>query len=318
MAKIVYASGYNIGFAGMERFHPFDLRKYGRVWQRLRQEFGTVVRERHLRPAGPVSLQQLLLVHSETYLEKLRNPLYLAGALEVPQVAKLPRWLVDFYVLRPMRWATAGTILAAETALEEGMAINLGGGFHHAKPERGEGFCVYSDIGVSVAQLRSEGRLKDHQRVVYIDTDAHQGNGVCHVFRNDSRVFLFDIFNRQIYPAADSVARERIDCAIPVLSDCSDDEYLGQLERRLPPFLDSVTREEVGLAIYNAGTDVVKDDPLGQMNLSPETVFQRDMLVMKELRERGIPTLMVLSGGYTRDSCQLVARSVAWLLQSSL
>jgi histone deacetylase 11 len=158
--------------------------------------------------------------------------------------------------------------------------------------------------------------LAENARVAYIDLDAHQGNGVCHAFLDDDRVFIFDIYNPMLYPSQDAVAAGRIDCAIWMTFVNEEREYLGELEARLPPFLDSITRSKpVGLAIYNAGTDIVAGDPLGQLNVSAEGVLRRDLFVVGELRRLGIPTLMLLSGGYTRTSYQLVADSVIRLLE---
>jgi histone deacetylase 11 len=201
-AAVVYSPHYDITFFGVERLHPFDSRKYVRAWAVLRERFGKALRASHLRPAGPVNDADLRTVHTDLYLDtRLRSPAYLARALEVPQVARAPRWLIDWRVLRPMRWATAGTILAAREALRSGgVVMNLSGGYHHAGSDRGEGFCLYADVGVAVAVLRHDGLLAADDRVLYVDLDAHQGNGVARVFAHDPKVFLFDLYNRDIYP----------------------------------------------------------------------------------------------------------------------
>lgn len=314
MPKVVYSRHYNIGFYGLERLHPFDTRKYGRVWRLLHQHFGRRLSEMKIATDRAASRDELLLVHSEAYLNKLRDSSYLARALEVPIVSRTPGWLVDRHVLKPMRWATRGTMQAAEAALDEGLAVNLSGGYHHAKPDEGEGFSIYADIGIAVASLRKQGRLSPTDRFVYVDTDAHQGNGVCHTFMSDNRAFLFDIFNGSIYPRYDTEARQRVDCAIPITAACTDAEYMQALRSRLPGFLDSVCRSPVGLAIYNAGTDVFAEDPLGGLRISAATIVERDLYVVSELRKRNLPTVMVLSGGYTKESYQLVAASVIELL----
>jgi histone deacetylase 11 len=315
MLRIVYSRHYNISFFGFERLHPFDSRKYGRAWRALRQHFGSALRQYHVKPTGPASLDELLLVHTQAYLQQLGDPKYVARALELPLVSRLPSWIIDYAVLRPMRWATRGTIVAAEEALKNGVAINLSGGYHHAKPNQGEGFSIYADAGIAVASIRSRGLVSDSARIVYIDTDAHQGNGVCHTFMNDQRVFIFDMFNWLIYPAYDVNARKRIDCEVPVTSDITNAEYLDELEKRLPGFLDSVCNSPVGLAIYNAGTDVIEKDPLGGLNISAETILRRDLFVVDALRKRGIPTVMVCSGGYTQQSFRLIADSVIGIIE---
>lgn len=313
---IVYSSHYNIGFYGIERLHPFDSRKYGRVWNVLRRHFGSSLRKLHVKPTRAATREELLLVHTDVYLKKLCDPKYIAGAIEVPLIAKLPSWAFDWHILRPMRWGTSGTILAARKALESGLAINLSGGYHHAKPDGGEGFSLYADIAIAVEAMRAEGKLAATDRIVYVDTDAHQGNGVCHCFMNDPRAFLFDIFNHQVYPAYDIDAKNRIDCKIGIPSFTKDGEYLHELRAQLPGFLDSVTKSQVGLAIYNAGTDVFEEDPLGSLGISAKGIYERDLFVIDELRRRGIPTVMVLSGGYTRQSYQLVADSVIGIVES--
>jgi histone deacetylase 11 len=313
MPRIVYSRRYNIGFYGLERLHPFDSRKYGRAWRAIRSALGASAKKLLRSVDRPVSREELLLVHSPEYLDQLRDPAMVARVLELPVVSRLPGWLVDRHVLSPMRWATRGTILAAEAALQEGLVINLGGGFHHAKPGSGEGFCAYADAAIAIRSLRERKLLAETDRVIHIDTDAHQGNGVSHTFLGDNRVFLFDIFHGSIYPYGDVAAKGRIDCAIPVTSRCTESEYQGLLERHLPGFLDSVGRSKIGLAIYNAGTDVFAGDPLGRLNLSAAAILKRDLYVVGELRRRGLPTVMLLSGGYTRQSYRLVADSVVAL-----
>ncbi len=318
MTRIVYSRHYNIGFYGLERLHPFDSRKYGRAWRTLRRHFGSSISGLHVRPSRPASREELALVHTGDYLAKLSDSKYVAGALEVPAIGRLPSWAIDWQVLSPMRWATRGTILAATEALQHGFAVNLSGGYHHAKPDRGEGFSIYSDIAIAVASLRSQNLIEQTARIAYIDTDAHQGNGVCHAFMSDNRVFIFDIFNSHIYPIFDVDARKRIDCEVAITESITDAEYMRELQERLPGFLDSVARSPIGLAIYNAGTDVLAGDPLGNLNISEPTIRERDLFVVNQLRNRGIPTIMVLSGGYTKLSYQLVANSVIGIIEMEI
>jgi histone deacetylase 11 len=317
MPRIVYSRHYNIGFFGLERIHPFDSRKYGRAWRCLRHHFGDSLRRIWVRPLRPVTHEELLKVHELEYLNRLRQPKYVSSALEIPLLRYAPSWLIDWCVLRPMRWATMGSMVAAKESLRHGFAVNLGGGFHHAKPDGGEGFCIYSDIALAIHSLRQEGLLAADDRIAYVDLDAHQGNGVCHTFMHDKRVFIFDMYNSMIYPSYDVDARKRIDCDVRLRNKCHDVNYLRELTTRLPGFLDSIAQERrVALAIYNAGTDVFSDDPLGGMRLSADAILRRDLFVVQELRKRGFPTLMLLSGGYTRTSYKLIADSVIRLLES--
>lgn len=126
---------------------------------------------------------------------------------------------------------------------------------------------------------------------------------------------IFDIFNSLIYPVGDGEAQDRIDCKIGIPSFTTGPEYLGELHDRLPGFIDSTCNSRVAMAIYNAGTDVLDTDPLGGLSIPAATIRERDLYVVGELRKRGIPTVMVLSGGYTRQSHQLVADSVIPLME---
>jgi len=315
LVEIVYSRRYNISLFGIERLHPFDSRKYGRAWALLRRQFGDSLLRRHTRVDRPVTNEELSWVHTAQYLGRLRSPANVAAALEIPWLGLLPNWLLAWRVLRPMRWAVRGSVLAAQAALQTGAAVNLSGGYHHAKPNQGEGFCVFSDIALIVRQLRREKRLDPGDAVIYVDLDAHQGNGVCHQFMHDSRVFIFDLYNRDIYPRDDFQARERIDCNVPVPFNCAGAQYLATLRRTLPPFLASLAKTNPRLALYNAGTDVFAGDKLGGLGLSAEEVLARDLFVIKQFQEHRLPFVLLLSGGYSRQSYRLVANTVSHLLR---
>ena len=317
--RVIYHPRYNIGFFGLERLHPFDSRKYGRAWSLLEKELGSQLLDCHVRVDRPVSDSELLLVHSRAYLDSLRNAKAIATTLEMPAFQMFPAWLLRWRVLQPMRWAVRGSVLAAREALKHGLAVNLSGGYHHAKPDHGEGFCVFSDAALIVRQLKQEGLILEQDRVAYIDLDAHQGNGVCHQFQNDPSVFIFDMYNRDIYPKNDYEARERIDCNLPLPFNCTGAEYRRTLGGKLPGFLDSISRSgPVKLAIYNAGTDVFSEDKLGGMCLSADDILARDLSVITELRKRRIPVVMVLSGGYSGESYRLVAATVSHLIKNGV
>ena len=191
--RLIYSPHYNIGLLGLERLHPFDSRKYARAVKDLRRRFGRARLHRHLvKPPRPIPHDQLLVVHTKDYLQRLRNPTFIAKILEVPPIRFLPRWLIDHAVLKPMRYAAAGTILAAQEAMAHGLAINLSGGYHHASPDEGHGFCVYADVALAVHDLRQSDKLKPDDKIVNIDLDAHQGDGVCKSFADDPRVLIYD------------------------------------------------------------------------------------------------------------------------------
>lgn len=314
MPAVVYSRQVNLGVPGMERLHPFDGHKYARAWALLKEKLGLRLEAAAVEIDRPISDAELTRVHTPEYLARLKERDVVAEALEISALRHLPYALLNTAVLEPMRWAVRGSILAAREAFKVGLAVNLGGGFHHAKPDRGEGFCLLNDIALLVQQSRDDGAL-DGKRVVVIDLDAHQGNGVSHCFAEDRDVFLFDMFNAHVYPSQDRIARDRVDCAVPLDWGCRGHEYLRLLQEKLPGFLDSVGRTKpIGLAICNAGTDVFAGDELGCLELSADDVLKRDLFTINELRRRQIPTVFLTSGGYTQESHRLIAATVEHLL----
>ena len=291
---------------GLRFLHPFDSYRARRVYVELRRELGLGTsrsRARLVAPLGPVSDQELLLVHTPEYLDSLRDPQVLATAIEVMVLALTPRAFLNWCLVTPMRWAVSGTLLAFREALREGLAFNLTGGFHHAKTDRGEGFCLFNDIAYAIKTLQAEGRITT---VLYVDLDAHQGNGVCQVFASDPRVKIFDVYNAQVYPQGEDELRARLDASFPLQCETRDDAYLELLERELPPFM----AQPADLVVYNAGSDIVRGDRLGALSISPQAVLRRDQIVIKESRRRGVPLVFLPSGGYTRDSYRLISRTI--------
>lgn len=265
----------------------------------------------------PVSEQDLKIVHTDDYLSLLNNSrfgsLYLAQALELPLLQLLPVSVLKSAILVPMRWATMGTIVAAEAALTSSIAINLSGGYHHASQDRGEGFCIYSDIAIAIAKLRLQEKIKSTDKVAIIDLDAHQGNGLERIFYEDESIYFFDMYNQDIYPG-DQEAKERINSKIELSYGTDSEQYLKLLTEKLPLFLSNIG--QVKIAFYNAGTDIFDSDPLGGLKVSKSAVLQRDIFVSETLTKLGIPWTMVLSGGYTRESYILVADSVSHILKT--
>jgi histone deacetylase 11 len=311
MVYVVYDRRYNFGFPGSQRLHPFDLRKFARAWKLLGQHLGARLPEMHVTVPSVASDEELLLVHEAAYLESLRQSAVIAQAVEIPALRRAPWWLLNRFVLQPMRWATAGTIIAGRIALKHDLAFNLGGGFHHAKPRGGEGFSIYNDIAVMIRSLRKDGLLGTDARIAYIDLDAHLGNGVAWCFLDDSSVYLFDMHNCAIYPMWDLRASQRIDCPIALQPGCAGGEYLDRLQSQLPGFLDSIGRSApIALAIYNAGTDVLEGDALGNLALTPGDVLIRDRFVLQTIRDRSIPTVVLTSGGYSDQSYRAIAQMI--------
>jgi histone deacetylase 11 len=316
MPRIVYSPNYNIRLLGLERLHPFDARKYEKVWELLEEEFGAQLETLHESPKEPASFEDLAQVHLPEHLAMVQSSAGLAKAFEIGLAAYMPNFWLQSGLVAPIRWAVAGTALAGRLELEHRLAINLGGGFHHAKPHKPEGFCLFNEVALAVHILRREEKIAEDDIVAYIDLDAHQGNGVTHCFLNDRQVKILDVFNADVYPNRDEVAKNRIDVGVPLDLGTGGGKYLHELRRALPRFLDLCQRNgRVAIAFCNLGADVLLGDPLGALSLTPDELLERDELVVDALSERSIPTVTTASGGYAKDDFRTIAQSLTRLLE---
>jgi histone deacetylase 11 len=302
MVPIVYHPGYNITACGLERLHPFDGSKYRRIHDELIR-LGLRRPDDFVRPST-VTRKELCLVHSEVYLRSLWRSFNLANILEVAVIAVLPSPFTHWRVLRPMKRAVGGTILACRLALERGVAINLGGGFHHASGVHGHGFCVYADVPTALAVLHGEGRIRS---ALVVDTDAHQGDGNADAVRPWGWVRVLDFFEERLFPHP-KVAE---DVPIPLAAFTCGEDHLRRLHEHLAAELD---RARPDLLVYNAGSDVLASDPLSSLLLTPSEMAERDLAVITMARERSVPVAMVLSGGYGPLSWLAHAGSIEGIL----
>lgn len=201
---IIYSNDYNISFYGLEKTTPFDTAKYGKVANVLKKRFG----KDFYIPTSAITDAELLTVHDEAYLKSLKDRFVVARIAENSLLTVFPIGVIERKLLYPMKLATRGTIEAAERAYENKQwAINLSGGYHHAERETGDGFCFFADIPLAMNVLWKK---DPNLRIFYIDTDAHQGNGVETIFKDklkhakespkDTQLVVFDIFSDKDYP----------------------------------------------------------------------------------------------------------------------
>nr|XP_030705384.1 histone deacetylase 11 isoform X1 [Globicephala melas] len=314
---IVYSPRYNVTFLGLEKLHPFDAGKWGKVISFLKEE--KLLSDSMLVEAREASDEDLLVVHTRRYLNELKVPqesdvgscapdaqwsFAVATITEIPPVIFLPNFLVQRKVLKPLRTQTGGTIMAGKLAVERGWAINIGGGFHHCSSDRGGGFCAYADITLAIKFLFE--RVEGVSRATIVDLDAHQGNGHERDFMGDKRVYIMDVYNRHIYPG-DRFAKQAIRRKVELEWGTEDDEYLRKVERNLEKALQE---HQPDVVVYNAGTDVLEGDRLGGLSISPQGVVKRDELVFRLVRGHQVPILMVTSGGYQKRTARIIADSI--------
>ncbi|XP_058856093.1 histone deacetylase 11-like isoform X3 [Acipenser ruthenus] len=287
---IVYSPEYNITFMGLEKMHPFDAGKWGKVIGFLKEE--QLITDDNIVEAREATEDDLLVVHTRRYLNKLKNHILegsrewsfvVATITEIPPLLLLPNFLVQRRVLRPLRTQTGGTIMAGKLAIDRGWAINVGGGFHHCSSDKGGGFCAYADITLAI-----------------------KGNGHERDFMDDKRVYIMDVYNRYIYPG-DGFAKRAIKRKVELDWGTEDQEYLQKVEMHVEGALNEVKPD---VLVYNAGTDILDGDPLGGLAISPQGIIKRDEILFKAARRRKIPILMVTSGGYQKRTARIIADSI--------
>jgi acetoin utilization deacetylase AcuC-like enzyme len=273
--------------------HVFPTAKYRLVRERL-LERGLVPPEDFIEP-HPASDEALARVHTTEYLRKIRDDDFTSAErerLEVPFTRALAE---------ASRLCCGGTRLAAEKAIDEGVAAHLGGGFHHAFPDHGEGFCLLNDVAVAAGDVLASGRA---QRVVIVDLDVHHGNGTAAIFASDARVFTFSMHQQNNYPAEKPPSDD--DVGLP--DRTRDDRYLQLLAEHLVRILDG---HRPDLAFYLAGADPYREDQLGGLSLTRAGLRTRDRMVLHECRARGVPVAVTLAGGYARMTADTVEIHVA-------
>jgi len=275
--KCSYHPGYQLA---LPIGHPFPMSKYPLLKGQLLAE-GVLAAGDILEPE-PIDTESLELVHTREYLEKLAS----SGLSAVEQRRLGLPWSEALW--RRSCLASGGTLLAAQTALANGLAGNLAGGTHHAFADHGEGFCVINDVAIAAAKLRAEGAI---ERAAVIDLDVHQGNGTAAIFEHVDEVFTFSMHGERNYP----LAKMRSNLDVPLRDGAADAEYLDTLQRHLPTVLE---RSAPDIAFYLAGVDVAAGDRYGKLALTEDAIRRRDGLVIETVRARGVPLVIVLAGGY--------------------
>jgi acetoin utilization deacetylase AcuC-like enzyme len=304
--KLVYSDDYYLPIGA----HVFPAEKYRRIHDRL-LETGVAEASDFVTPQ-PASDQDVLLVHTPAYVHKLKTGTLSAREeleLEVPYSPELVRafWM-----------AAGGSILAADYALNNRIGFNIGGGFHHAFPDHGEGFCMIHDVAVAIRRMQHDGKIT---RAMTVDCDVHQGNGTAVIFASTRTltgalpssspsglhplspakvrgtyagdVFTISLHQENNYPMWKPPSS--IDVDLP--DEIGDEDYLAWLDNALSSGLRVFEPE---LICYVAGADPYREDQLGGLSLTIEGLKRRDQLVFRVAHTRGIPVMVTFAGGYAQ------------------
>ena len=262
--------------------HVFPAEKYRLIYERLLQRGA---KKEDFAAPEPAADEDLLLVHTSRYLKKL-----IAGRLSPSEIItlELPYQpaLLDF-----ARLMVGGTIMASGLSMQDGLSLHIGGGFHHAFADHGEGFCILNDVAVALMKMKNGGTIK---KGMVVDCDVHQGNGTAEIFAGDESVFTFSMHQMDIYPAR----KEESSLDVGFWSGDGDKKYLRQLRSHIPRMYREFQPDVI---FYLAGADPYEKDQLGGLKISLEGLKERDRIVIEEALRLKIPVVILLAGGYAHD-----------------
>jgi acetoin utilization deacetylase AcuC-like enzyme len=289
--RLVYSDQYDLNLGD----HVFPSVKYKLTKEKLLRD-GIALPEDFVEPT-PASDEDVALVHHHEYIRKLQT-----GKLSYLEILRLE---IPYspQLIRAVWLCAGGSILAGQLALLDGVAVNLGGGFHHAFPDHGEGFCVLHDVAIAIRRLQKQ---KSIQRAMTIDCDVHHGNGTAEIFGADPTVFTLSIHQEKNYP----YPKPPSNLDINLEDGAEDEEYLAALEGGLDR---SLAEFRPDLIFYLAGADPYREDQLGGLRLSLDGLERRDRMVYQKARSRSIPVAVTLAGGYARrvaDTVQIHTNTV--------
>lgn len=263
--------------------HRFPMLKYELLPQQLLHE-GTCTETNFFKPEVPED-SHILKVHTEEYFNDLKHL-----TLDPRAARKTGFPLSDILVKREVMIAD-GTMKASEFALQNGIAMNIAGGTHHAYTDHGEGFCLLNDQAIAARYLQEKGLA---HKILVVDLDVHQGNGTAEIFKNDPSVFTFSMHGKSNYP----FKKEQSDLDIALENDCDDATYLSILKKTLPKLIKD---EKPDFIYYLCGVDVIASDKLGKLALTIEGCKERDRFVLQSCRDLNIPVMCSMGGGYSPE-----------------
>jgi acetoin utilization deacetylase AcuC-like enzyme len=270
--------------------HRFPMAKFGQLYNVLVAD-GIAAPDQFYCPE-PALAATVCLAHDPAYVAA-----YLSGDLPAAAMRRIGFPWSERLVQRTLT-AVGSTLLAADLALEHGLACSTAGGTHHAYFDFGSGYCVFNDLAIAARALYANGRLR---RGLIVDLDVHQGDGTAAILQHDRHLFTFSMHCEANFPFRKQ--HSDLDLALPV--GMEDDAYLATLAAYLP---DLLTQVKPDLVFYDAGVDPHRDDLLGKLALTDNGLYRRDLYVLRTCRAAGVPVVCVIGGGYSRDILALARR----------
>jgi acetoin utilization deacetylase AcuC-like enzyme len=303
---LVYSPRYNTDLASYGIDKPFALDRGQKVLDALAEEFGGEAAS--YDEPRPISEADILRVHTPAYLATLSKTSTWLEIMEFKKHEYFPEKAIHPLnaLIDDIKLKCGGTLHAAELALQHGLAANLGGGYHHAFPDQGRGYCVLHDIAIAIRTLQSTGKIR---QAMVIDLDFHQGDGTARVFAGDASVFTLSVHSQEGWP--DEKQQSSLDVG---LLESQTSEYLPRTRAALD---EALRRFSTDLVIYVAGSDPYELDVLPGtrfLKLTLDELDERDRLVIDRFADLGIPLAMVFAGGYGPHVWEVHFRAVRHLL----
>ena len=268
--------------------HRFPMAKYELIPEQLLYE-GTCTSDNFFSPSH-LDEHWILGVHDTTYWEDLKNV-----RISDKMVRRIGFPLNQRLIERETRIAQ-GTIECCHFALTFGVSMNVAGGTHHAYADRGEGFCLLNDVAIAANYLLSKQLATN---ILVVDLDVHQGNGTAVIFQNNPQVFTFSMHGKDNYP----LFKEKSDLDIELPTGTQDHEYLRLLYETLPYLID---QQQPDFVFYISGVDILETDKLGKLKITREGCYRRDEFVFSQCKQRNIPVVVSMGGGYSPRLADIV------------
>jgi len=268
--------------------HRFPMKKYDLIPKQLLLE-GICKDENFFAPGLPDE-KYILNVHGADYFYDLLN-------LKIPhrEARKIGFPLSRSLVYRE-RVIAMGTMQACDFALENGIAMNIAGGTHHAYANHGEGFCMLNDQAIAARYLQENNKA---EKILIVDLDCHQGNGTAKIFEGDDSVFTFSMHGKKNYP----FKKENSDLDIELEDGTEDEFYLKKLKETLPGLIEEVKPDFI---FYLSGVDILATDKLGRLNCSIAGCKERDRFALQTFKNAGLPVEVSMGGGYSKEIIYII------------
>lgn len=278
MLKVAYHPRYTYS---LPEGHRFPMAKYNLLPTYLLKE-GICTKDNFFEPKK-ISAEIILKVHTENYYHRLLNL-----ELNKKEVRKIGFPLRADLIDRG-HYIIGGTIQGCAFAIENGVALNIAGGTHHAYEDHGEAFCLLNDQAVAAQYLLDTNKAS---KILIVDLDVHQGNGTAKIFENNPHVFTFSMHGAKNYP----FKKEKSDLDTGLEDGTEDAEYLSVLKNTLPMLIQKIQPDFI---FYLSGVDILKGDKLGRLACSIEGCKARDRFVFETCKKHKIPVQVSMGGGYS-------------------